>query len=281
MPLTETTTVKDGDQVISERERKLYTLAELKDGKHIEDGSSYIITSGVSGAYERALDWLREIEFSDAWLSESVLDNDAVELFKACGITVPQKTEIVHVKVDGKFQWDEQRKPIKKTVTRDDTIWDSWDMDRREFMLNSRATVDERAYLRALQWWLAGKDIRDLPALKWGQPTPPRPLTASLNQQRRFDLRSKDARIIREQGVTVRRASDWRGGSTREFDLDYHYDGLSEQTMADCNELLSDLCHEVIALLRDEQEYLSSQEALLEMAEANEYTFTREGAPRA
>lgn len=278
MPLTEATKVTDEHgHVIEERERRLYSLAELRDGKHIEDEPSDIITSQVSGAYERALDWLREVQFSDAWAFESVLDYDAVELFKACGITVPQKTETVHVKVDGKFQWDEQRRPITKTVTHDDTLWDSWDVDRGEFTLNRRAVADEGAFLRALQWWLAGKDIRDLPALQWGQPTPPRPLAASPRQQRKFDLRSKDARIIREQGLVVHHVSGLYGSSTREFDLDYHYEGLSEQTMADCNELLSDLCHEVIALLRDEQEYLSSEEALLEMAEANEYTFTKTG----
>lgn len=277
MPLTETTVLKDGEQIIEERERKLYTLRELRDGKHIEDEPSDIITSAVSGAYERALDKMREWAYEDTWWSENVLDNDAVELFKACGITVPQKTEIVHVKVDGKFQWDENRKAITKVVTRDDTIWNSWDVERRTFTLNPRARVDERAFLLALQWWLAGKDIRDLPALQWGQPTPPRPLAASPRQQRKFDLRSKDARIIREQGLTINEVSRMWDVSTG-FNLDYHYDGLSGATMADCNDLLSDLCHEVISLLRDEQEYREGEEYLLEEAEANEYTFTKEGA---
>lgn len=275
MPLTETTVVKDEHgHEIEQRERRLYSLAELKDDKHINGD---IVSSEVAGAYDRALDWMREVQFDDTWWSETVLDGDAVELFKACGITVPQKTEVVHVKVDGKFQWDEQHKPITKTITRDDTIWDSWDVDRGEFTLNHRAVVDERAFLHALQWWLVGKDIRDLPTLQWGQPTPPRPLRQSPIRQRKFDLRSKDARIIREQGLVILRVSGMWGGSTREFDLDYHYDGLSEQTMNDCNELLSDLCHEVLSLLRDEIEYLGSEEALMEMAEANEYTFTSTG----
>ena len=272
MALTQVTTTTDASgAVVETHERKLYTLAELnRDTVDVDEDVA-------SDAYEKALDWLREGQFDDSWWSETVLDNDAVELFKACGITVPQKTETIHVKVDGKFQWDEHNKPITKTITRDDTIWDSWDIERREFTINDRARVDERQFLRALQWWLAGKDIRDLPALRWGQPTPPRPLTASPRQQRKFDLRSKDARIIREQGLVIQRVSRMWGGSTREFDLDYHYDGLSQQTMDDCNELLSDLCHEVLSLLQDEMDYQGSEEALRELAEANEYTFDRNG----
>ena len=278
MPLIETTVLSyESGPEIERRERKLYTLAELKDGKHIEDEPSDIIESGIGRAYETALDKMREWSLDDTWWTESVLDNDAVELFKACGITVPQKTETIHVKVDGKFQWDEQRRPIQKTITRDDTIWDSWDVDRGEFTINNRARVDDKAFLLALQWYLAGKDIRDLPALRWGQPTPPRPLTQSPIRQRKFDLRSKDARIIREQGLVIHRVDGMWGRSTREFDLDYQYDGLSDQTKEDCNELLSDLCHEVLSLLRDEMEYRYSEAYLLEEAEANEYTFDRNG----
>lgn len=275
MPLTESTVVKDGDEVVATKERKLYSLAELKalDDRPAPEQDDEI----ESNAFETALDKLREFAFDDTRWTESVLD-DAVELFKACGITVPQKTETIHVKVDGKFQWvDEQRRvPLQKTVTRDDTIWDSWDLDRREFVLNDRAIVDEKAYLRALQWYLAGKDIRELPALQWGQPTPPRPLTAGLRDQRKFDLRSKDARIIREQGLVVSRASHW-SSKTREFDLDYQYDGLSDQTKEDCNELLRDLCSEVVSLLQGRDHYRGSEEALLEDAEANEYRFDRKG----
>lgn len=136
MSITEVTTLIEDDEEIERRERKLYTLAELRDGKHIEDEPSDIIESRVGRAYETALDKMREHSYDDSWWSETVLDNDAVELFKACGITVPQKTETIHVKVDGKYQWDEQRRPIQKTITRDDTIWDSWDVDRGEFTIN-------------------------------------------------------------------------------------------------------------------------------------------------
>jgi hypothetical protein len=274
MPLVESTVVKDGDEIVATKERKLYTLAELKalDERPAPEQDDEI----DSRAYENALDKMREFQFDNEWWYESTLDNDAVELFKACGITVPQKTEQVYPKVDGKYQHDESGQIVSKWVTRDDTIWDSWDVDRGEFVLNDRAVVDEKAYLRALQWYLAGKDIRDLPALRWGQPTPPRPLTASPRQQRKLDLRSKDARIIREQGLTISRASHW-SPKTREFDLDYQYDGLSDQTKEDANDLLRDLCSEVIALLRDEQDYLGSEPALLEMAEANEYRFDRTG----
>ena len=97
MPLVEETIVRDADKVVRTTERKLYTLAELKTLD--ETGSDEI----DSDAYEKALDKMREWVDNDSWWTESVLDNDAVELFKACGITVPQKTEVVHVKVDGKL----------------------------------------------------------------------------------------------------------------------------------------------------------------------------------
>lgn len=282
MPLTEYTHRRtfDGETLVDEIDtsRKLYTLAELRDDKHKDDEESDVIPASVAGAYDRALEWLREGQFEDTWWAEAILDTDAVELFKACGITVPPKTETIHVKVDGKYQWDEQHKPVTKTITRPDTIWDAWDVDRREFVLNRRAVVDERAYLRALKWWLAGKDIRDLPELRWGQPTPPRPLAAYAYQQRAFDLRSKDARIIREQGLVIHRVDGlWGRSLSRDYDFDYHYDGLSEQTMADCNDLLSALCDEVVFLLRDELEYRASEESLLELAEDNDYRFTKEG----
>ena len=268
MPTTEVTTrVDEHGHEIDRTERRLYTIEELREGGG-EIGSR---------AFENALETLGQYVLDDPeWWTESVLDNDAVELFKACGITVPPKTETINVKVDGKFQWDEQHRPVTKTITRDDRIWDSWDVDRGEFVLNPRAVVDERAFLRALQWYLSGKDIRDLPALQWGQPSPPRPIAAGRYQQRKFDLRSKDARIIREQGLVVHRASSW-AAQTREFDLDYQYEGLSEQTKEDCNELLSDLCHEVVSLLRDEMDYQTSEENLIEFAQANEYTWTKDG----
>jgi hypothetical protein len=247
MPLTETRTVKDGDKVVSESERKLYTLAELKADKHIEDEPTDVIDSRVGGAYEKALDQLREATFEYEWW-EAALDTIG-EVFKACGIDY-KASEV------------------------------EFDLDRgSKFVLPNKTSVDEKAFLKALKIYLSGVDVR-VPLLEYGD-TPGNADTAIKavgTQVRNLDLRSRDARIIREQGLVVYRVNNAYNSRSDEFDFDYHYpDELSDQFRADANEFLSDLCHYGLKVLRDEMEYLGSEENLLEMAEANEYTFDRTG----
>ena len=273
MPLTETRVVTDekGAEVTTS-ERKLYALAELK-ALH-EEHSDEIDSS----AYANALEKLAEIATEDpTWWSESALE-DIRELFAACGITVPQKATKINPKgPDGKFLKDEQGKFIEKWITRDDDIYEEWDVDRGTFALNRHAVVDEQRFLRVLKHYLGGGEIRELPELRWGVPDG-RGLVASTRYLRNFDLRSKDARIIREQGLVIHTVSHLYGASsTDEFENDYHYDGLSSRTMDDCNMLLTDLVGEALNMLRSEYEYRISEEALLEDAEANEYHFDRNG----
>lgn len=264
-------TVLSGNDVADTTERKLYTITELK----ALDGSDEI----DSRAFENALEKLAQHTYMDDWYLNQTLngDDEGRGLLAACGITVPPKTEQVDVKVNGKFQYDENGKPIKKWVTREQDIWDSYNAYEAEFGLSKHATVDERKFLNALQWYLSGKDIRTLPELQWGIPEgSKRGLAATGAQIRKLDLRSKDARIIREQGLTFANPYGWRG-SINEFDFDYHYEGLSEQFEKDANELLSDLLHEVGFMLRDEAEYRVSEEALMADAQANEMYFDRNG----
>ena len=252
MPLIEQTIVKDGDEIVRTDVRRLYSLEELK--KLDEEGSEEI----ESGAFEKALDKIREIEFEDVdFWSDQPLE-DARELFKACGITVPKKTV--------------KHRVTNEPVLIDDTIYDEWDIYRRTFVLNNRAVVDEKQFLRALKWYLAGKDIRTLPELQWGSDD--RPIAATGTQVRNFDLRSKDARLIRDEGLAIYRVSGNWGGSTREFD---HSTDVSEQTQHDANDLLSDLCHEALRLLDEQSDYIANEEHLLEEAEINEWRFDRTG----
>lgn len=226
---------------------QIYTYAELKalDDRPRTEQDDQI----DSGALERVNDWLRQGQFEYEWWRDSV-EGDITELFKACGIT-----------------WS------KPDVT--------FDLDRGSyFALPRDVRVDERAFLAALKWYLVGKDIRTLPALQWGgDELKRRPFAAIGTQIRNFDLRSKDARRIRDAGLSIE-ARFFGGGRTATNEFDFHsYDEISEQTMTDANELLSDLHEEALRLLRAEMEYREGDEQLAELAEANEYTFDREGRP--
>lgn len=243
MPLTERTVVRDStNTIVEEKERKLYTLAEL-------DLDTVGADEDVEpGAYEKALDTLREYSLYYDWW-DSALETIG-EVFTACGIEF--KTSEVE-----------------------------FDLDRgSKFVLPNKTSVDEKLFLKALKIYLSGVDVR-VPLLDYGD-TPGNADTAikaTGTQVRTFDLRSTDARIIREQGLVVYRiSSNWHARSD-EFDFDYHYpDTLSEQFRSDANEFLRDLCHYGLKTLRDEMDYLTSDEHLREDAQINEYTFDKTGA---
>lgn len=55
------------------------------------------------------------------------------------------------------------------------------------------------------------------------------------------------------------------------------YDDFDEDVEGITNDLKRSLQHEILKWLRDEYEYLTSEEAIIEMIEANEYEFTEEG----
>lgn len=219
-----------------------YSLEELKDGVHIPDDDA--VPGSIARAYDRALDKMRDIQFDYDWW-DTALDQ-VNDVLAACG-----------------FECD------ARSI--------EFDIDRRsQFLLPRGTRIDEEKFLRALKIYLSGRDVR-VPLLGYGK-TPEnekRAIKAIGSQIRTLDLRSKDARIVRERGLALRTRSVWDGRD--EFSTDFGYEGLSDRFKEDANEFLSDLCHYGLTYLRDEQEYLGSEEALLGLADANDYRFTETG----
>lgn len=251
MPLTEivhTRTLNEDDKLMTARfvVRKLYTFAELKDGKHIEDEPDDIITSGVSGAYDTARNTLAEWNTEYQWW-DTALD-DIAETYAACGFEI-KASEL------------------------------EFDLERGRSFVIPEVYADTGKFLKALKIYLSGVDIR-IPLLEYGDTEGNRKnaIRATGTQIRKLDLRSKDIRIVKEQGIKVHRISNGFYGSRNDSELDeYYYDGLSDQFREDANEFLGDLAHYALGVLDDELEYRYSDEALLEMADDNDYRFTKTG----
>ena len=243
MPWTQTTTTTDDTgSVVNADTRKLYTLAELKDGKHIEDEPSPIITRAVSCAYQTALDRLSQQE-SEFWDGRDEIENYiAPELFGRAGITFKAKDATYNV------GWGD--------------VW---------FCLPREALIDTMAFLRAMKAYFAYVDYRGKDYAK-----SPEKLLASERAQHKIDLRSKDTLIAREQGLVVYVQTAY-SSSSGTFDLDYHYDGMSDQFKSDCNDFLAELCHEAARILNADYEDRLSEESCLDLAECNEWLFTCTG----
>jgi hypothetical protein len=215
MPLLETTVVTDDGVVVESSERKLYTLAELKDSKHIEDEPTDIIKSRVDSAYDTALSWMIEMTMEYSWW-DSALDCEVDFIAGKYGITYKPK-EV------------------------------SFDLDRGSYFCFGKTTdIDERVFLRK-----AG-----------------------------IDLRTKAAKAMLGRLVLGERHSynthNWIGFYEYECLPDYIEDmqpGITEKL----EECLRDAQNEMLTNLRKEQEYLTSDEYLDEMAEINDYTFDKYG----
>lgn len=244
---THTVVIDETDSVVEDERavEKLYTLQELKDGKHIEDEPDGIITRDVSGAYDRAREKLSEWNTEYEWW-DTVLD-DIAEVYGACGIEI--KGEDIE-----------------------------FDLDRARSFVVPETYVDTNKFLKALKVYLSGVDIRTV-LLDYGDTEGNRKnaIKAIGTQIRKLDLRSKDVRIVKEQGVKVHRIqSSYSSRNDPQLD-EYYYDGLSEAFQEDANEFISDLAHYGLKALDEELEYRYSEEALLEMADANDYRFTKTG----
>lgn len=123
----------------------------------------------------------------------------------------------------------------------------TFDLDRGSFFAFGKASVDERVFLKR-----AG-----------------------------LDLRSKDARTIIEHGL-VMGTTHFGGGMERGFIGLYQYDDIPDWTCtaetADAiRDALREAQDEMLTSLREEQEYLSSEEHLAELADINDYRFYEDG----
>lgn len=248
MPLTETTVVKDTTgNVLEESERKLYTLAELKalDDRPAPEQDDKI----ESGAVDRALDWLRQGQ-GEFWSGLDELDAYIQpELFGLAGITFNAKSATY--------------------VVGDYSHGSAW------FALPRDTDIDVPLFLRAMKDFYAGRDYRGKEYAK----AEGERVVAVGRSQKKIDLRSKDVRIVKEQGLVVHVISSPYERTTDSFDTEerYGYEDVSGEFKTDCNFFLSELCHEAAKILEADYESQFEEETLLDVAEANEYTFDRTG----
>lgn len=85
-----------------------------------------------------------------------------------------------------------------------------------------------------------------------------------------IDLRTKDARLLLEYGFVIGVRYD------RNY-VDVTDGDVTDATIEKLEDLLTDATHYGLKTLRDEMEYLTSEEQVIENADANGYTFTADG----
>lgn len=249
MPQTVVTDIAtlDADGVELSRthtEAKQYTLVELRD--QVDDEIE-------SGAFDRAAEWIAagNLEF---WDGESDVEYLCTAIFPCAGITVKHTR-----RSNGELSSDYDV---------------SWDLDRGAFFAVGSCTIDANRFLQALKTYLSGNDIRGPEYNKssdWGY------LAAVGTQKRKLDLRSKDARIIKEQGLVLLKHTIWGDSRSDEADFDYRYDEVSDQFKTDANELVSDLMSYALKVLRADMEDCFDTERILGDAEANGWMFDKRG----
>lgn len=90
-----------------------------------------------------------------------------------------------------------------------------------------------------------------------------------------IDLRSKDAREILNSGISLD-CKHYGGGDGRSI---INTDGcdISGDTEDKLQEAINELCDRLLKQLRDDYEYRTSEEAIIETITANEYEFYEDG----
>lgn len=100
-----------------------------------------------------------------------------------------------------------------------------------------------------------------------------------LLKQAGIDLRTKDAKNALNEGLTIDTIN--HGGNFAHNEVSEYtnsYNPLSEDTIDSINEVLKDFEHDALEELRNEYEYLSSEEAVIDTIRANEYQFLDDGS---
>ena len=85
-----------------------------------------------------------------------------------------------------------------------------------------------------------------------------------------FDLRSKGAREILESGISIETV--YYGGGNASNDCISYYSSIPE-----LNDCLKDRLEDFLSNLRQSYDYLTSEKAIIETIEVNEYTFLENG----
>jgi len=245
VPLVETKTVEHDGVEVSRTQRVLYSLAELKEGKHIEGD---IVEAHVASAFDRACENIGRMKDEAGWTSmdlETEISEYLVpEVLGKAGITTDPK----------RIEWD-----VSPTQS------------GRFFMLDPSSTkVDASLFLHAMKQWFAGIDWRG-PDYKASTQKPRFPVN-----KKRIDLRSADAWHARHGSLAMQKVSHWSGEVELEPDYDYEFE-FSEEFMTDCNDFLEEILQFCFRTLRDSYENEFEEETIVEDAEANEWRFTKTG----
>ena len=200
---------------------------------------------------------------------------------------------------------------IETTIVADESGTEVQRTERKQYTLAELKAIGGAGYDRALEklaewsmdyeWWDTLLDSeRDEIAEKYGITFDPKDVTFDLDRGSFFafgkasvdervllkraglDLRSKDARTIIEHGL-VMGTTHYGGGIERGWIGLYQYDDIpdwvcSDETAEAIRDVLREAQDDMLTALREEQEYLTSKDHLLEWAEGNDWLFYENGA---
>lgn len=242
----------DGVEV-SRVERRLYSLRELKDEKHIEGED--IVEYKRSTAFENACENIGRMMDESGWTQTDIemeIDNYLLpEVLGKAGITTNDGAKSI-----------------------------SWDVSYVQggmfFSLDpAHTSIDARLFMRAMQAWFLGRDWRG-PEYAASTQQPRFPTEA---QRKVIDLRRGDAwhAVRGNLFMQVERHSVWSSGFEIDPGYDYEHE-FSDEFMRDCNDFLEEILRFCLHTIRAEVEDRGNEESMLDLAEANEWTFTNEGA---
>ena len=248
MSIAEVTTRTIDGVEVSKVERTLYTLAELKDGKHIEGED--VVEHKRAGAYNEALSKIQQMKDESSWTQDDL----ETEISEYINPEIIAKAGLITEAKD--IGWDVSYVQGGRYVTLDDR----------------KTSVDVPVFLRAMKGWFMGKDWRGHEYARAEQ----KPRFPTEGQQHKIDLRSADARQAMGGSLVVQTVSKWTGEIEPE-PYDYGFE-FSQQFMQDCNDFLAEVLSFAFRTLEATYEDAHSEETILADAEANEWTFTNTGA---
>lgn len=237
----------DGVEV-SRVERTLYSLAELHEGKHIEGED--VVEYKRANAFDTACDNIARMMDESGW-TQTDLETEITEYL------MPEVLSKAGITTDPKYiEWDVS--PTQGGMF---------------FVLDPEHTsINARTFVRAMKGYFMGVDWRG-PEYKASTEKPTFPFEKG---RHKIDLRSSDARQAIEGSLVISKISRW----TSEVDADpyiYEYE-FSDGFRADCNDFLAEVLAFCLRTLRDQVEGRNDEQSMVELAEANEWTFTNEGA---
>lgn len=90
-----------------------------------------------------------------------------------------------------------------------------------------------------------------------------------------LDLRTKNAKELIENGISLA-TKHYGGGDGRNY-IDADYADISEEADQKLQDTIDELCDRLRSQLREDYEYRTSEEAIIDTIQANEYEFYEDG----